>query len=180
MTVIRTLAALGLAVLSLREASLAYLVASYLTYWVGDIADGALARRTGQETRTGAVLDITSDRLCTTTAAAAFIVVDPAVALPIGIFLAQFCILDTMLTLGFLPFGVLSPNYFYLADEHLYRLNWSAWAKATNTSSVVIACLLGWYPLAAAIAAGFAMAKVYSLWRMTRLMRRLAVAGTVS
>ena len=38
------------------------LVAAYAVYWVGDIADGWAARRLGQETRAGAVLDIVSDR----------------------------------------------------------------------------------------------------------------------
>ena len=38
---------------------------AYAVYWVGDIADGWAARRLGQETRAGAVLDIVSDRACT-------------------------------------------------------------------------------------------------------------------
>ena len=46
-------------------ATCALLALAYAVYWVGDILDGWSARRLGQETRLGAVLDIVSDRACT-------------------------------------------------------------------------------------------------------------------
>ncbi|CAG7656805.1 CDP-alcohol phosphatidyltransferase family protein [Actinacidiphila bryophytorum] len=52
-TLVRTAAAVSLATTAITTRSTALLVAAYLTYWAGDIPDGLLARRLGQETRVG-------------------------------------------------------------------------------------------------------------------------------
>lgn len=57
-TAVRTCAAMALAVPAVAVASVPLAASAYLTYWVGDIADGMAARRLRQETRAGAVLDI--------------------------------------------------------------------------------------------------------------------------
>ena len=72
-TVVRTILGIGFGVIALAQHSLGWLVAAYLTYWAGDILDGIVARRRGEETIIGAVFDVVCDRACTTVAAAAFV-----------------------------------------------------------------------------------------------------------
>jgi CDP-diacylglycerol--glycerol-3-phosphate 3-phosphatidyltransferase len=151
-TLARTVAATVLALLALGHGSLRLLVAAYLVYWVGDILDGHVARALGQETRIGAVFDIVSDRTCTTLCAAAFVVVSPQVLVPITVFLVQFCVVDTMLSLTFLCFPIKGPNDFHQVDRTLHRWNWSPAAKALNTSVVVLLSVAG-MPLAATVCA---------------------------
>ena len=159
-----------LAVLALHQESVTLLVAAYLTYWIGDMLDGFTARRLDQETRIGAVLDIICDRANTTLCAAAFIVVQPDVVVPVGIFLVQFCVIDFMLSLSFLYFPIKGPNDFHLVDGPLYRWNWSPPAKAVNTSVVILLCLVGLPWVAAAVALAVGAAKVASLVRLRRIM----------
>lgn len=149
-TLARTVAAAVLALLSLGQGSLRLLIAAYLVYWVGDMLDGAVARTLGQETRIGAVLDIVSDRTCTTLCAAAFIMTSPQVLPPMAVFLVQFCVVDTMLSLTFLYLPIKSPNDFHQVDRTLHRWNWSPAAKALNTSVVVLLSVAG-MPLAATV-----------------------------
>jgi len=59
---------------------------------------------------------VVCDRVDTLLPAGAFISAYPRVAGPILVFLVQFAILDTMLTLAFLLWpGVISPNYLVVA-----------------------------------------------------------------
>jgi CDP-diacylglycerol--glycerol-3-phosphate 3-phosphatidyltransferase len=146
------------------------LVVGYLVYWVGDMADGAVARWRGETTRHGAVLDIVSDRACTTMLAVVFVGLHPETAVPLTLFLVQFCVLDTMLSLGFLHWDVDSPNDMHLVDRLLYRLNWSPPAKALNTAAVVLLVLSGAPVLASAAALAVAGVKVWSLLRTVRLL----------
>ncbi len=166
-TVLRTVAGMTLAIWSLAAGSMALLVAAYATYWLGDILDGVVARALNQETVIGAVFDVICDRANTTLAAAAFVALRPESAAPIIAFLVQFCVLDTMLTLAFLYFpGIISPNYFGRVDGPIYRYNWSAPAKAANTSVVVLLCLvhLPWPALAWAL-----LMTAVKLWSLVRL-----------
>lgn len=162
-TLIRTVAATVLAVIAVSHDSLRVLIAAYLVYWLGDMLDGKVARTLHQETRIGAVFDIISDRTCTTLCAAAFILQFPEALLPITVFLIQFCVIDTMLSLTFLCFPIKSPNYFYLVDRTLYRLNWSTVAKSLNTSVVVLLSLTGFVLAATAFAVVILGMKVWSI-----------------
>jgi hypothetical protein len=56
-TALRTLGTVVLWGMALVQSDEWLLLAALLCYWVGDIADGLLARLTGTETRTGAALD---------------------------------------------------------------------------------------------------------------------------
>lgn len=168
-TLVRTVVSVVLAVFALVGASIPLLIAAYAVYWVGDMADGWSARRLDQETRLGAVFDIISDRACTILCAAAFIRIEPDVAVPMAVFLVQFAVLDTMLTLGFLYWQVLGPNDMHLVDRTIYRWNWSPPAKAVNTSVVVLLCLVGWPIAATVVAAGVGALKGWSLVRMRGL-----------
>src|SRR5699024_2024891 len=76
-TVVRTVGAVVVAGLALAWAVPWMLVVAYGIYWVGDMLDGFLARRLGQETRLGAVLDIVSDRACTSVLCSGVVVTYP-------------------------------------------------------------------------------------------------------
>ena len=175
-TVVRTILGIGFGVIALAQHSLGWLVAAYLTYWAGDILDGIVARRRGEETIIGAVFDVVCDRACTTVAAAAFVAIEPSVAPAIGVFLVQFCMLDTLLTLAFLyaP-GVISPNYFYRVDGPTYRWNWSPAAKAANTSFVVLLCLAGLLWSSAFILVATAWALLMMVLKVVSVRRVLAI-----
>ncbi|HEX2145742.1 MAG TPA: CDP-alcohol phosphatidyltransferase family protein [Glycomyces sp.] len=169
-TLVRTVVSMALAVPAITEASVRLAVAAYLVYWVGDILDGLLARRLGQETRVGAVFDILSDRACTSLCVAALLVLRPDMALPLTIFLVQFMVLDCMLSLAFLRWPLLSPNYFYEVHRGVYQWNWSPPAKALNTGGLVVLVLVSPSPLwPAALGLAVAAVKVGSLVAVARL-----------
>ncbi len=168
-TVVRTVAAVALGIAALLQRSPELLVVAYATYWIGDMLDGWSARRLGQETRIGAVLDILSDRACTAVLAGAFLVLQPDAAVPMAVFLLQFMVLDCVLSLAFLGWPIKGPNDFHLVDRLVYRLNWSPPAKALNTSAVVLAMLLGWVAVALIIGVGLCVLKAWSARRVLTL-----------
>jgi phosphatidylglycerophosphate synthase len=168
-TAVRTAGSFGLAAAALSHRSAALLVAAYLVYWIGDILDGLAARALGQETRTGAVFDIVADRACTSACAAALVVLRPATALPVAVFLVQFMVVDQLLSLMFLRWPLLGPNYFARVDRRVYRWNWSPPAKALNTAAVVVLAIVAPATAAVAFALGGAAVKVVSLVWVARL-----------
>ncbi|MBQ1039233.1 CDP-alcohol phosphatidyltransferase family protein [Micromonospora sp. C81] len=162
-TAVRTAISVALAVAALTHRSVHLLVAAYLIYWIGDILDGAAARALGQETRTGAVFDIVADRACTSACAAALVVLRPDTALPVAVFLVQFMVIDQLLSLMFLRWPLLSPNYFASVDRRIYLWNWSPPAKALNTAAVVILAIVAPTAVAVTFALAVAAVKVVSL-----------------
>ncbi len=168
----RTVLAVAVGVLASTRHSLALLALAYAVYWLGDVLDGQVARRTGTETRQGAVLDILCDRASCGLLAATYLALQPAAALPIGVFLLQFMVVDCVLSLGFLRWPILSPNYFAQVDRRLYLWNWSPVAKATNTAALILLVSLGEYGPALALAFGQLLLKTASLVRLTRLLAR--------
>ncbi len=169
-SIVRTAVSIPGSLLALHESSWVWLVAAYIVYWVGDMGDGWVARRMDEETVVGAVLDIVCDRACTTLAAAAFVHLAPDAAVPLAVFLLQFCVVDAMLSLAFLPFGLRSPNDFFLVDRRLHALNWSPPAKALNTSLVVLACIVGAHVTATVIALALLVVKSLSLHRLLAVL----------
>jgi phosphatidylglycerophosphate synthase len=169
-TVARTVAAVVLGCVAITTGDLRLLAAAYAAYWLGDMADGWSARRLGQETRAGAVLDIVSDRACTSVLAAGFVVAVPAALPVVVVFLLSFMVLDTMLSLAFLCWPVLGPNYFQAVDRRVWQLNWSPTAKAVNTAGVVGALALGQYAVALAVALLVLAVKLWSARRVVRLL----------
>ncbi len=168
-TAVRTVASLALAVTAAAQHSWSLLLAAYLVYWAGDIADGALARHLGQETRLGAVLDVVCDRINCTSCAVALLLFVPA-PLPVTVFLVQFVVVDLALSLLPLRWPLLSPNYFHLVDPLVHTLNWHPVAKATNTGLLVL--LLVVVPdqrVAGTVAVAVLVVKVFSLRRVRRL-----------
>jgi phosphatidylglycerophosphate synthase len=168
-TVTRTVAAVVLGVAALVHHSPGILVGAYAVYWAGDMLDGWSARRLGQETRIGAVLDIICDRACMAVLAGAYLALRPAAAVPMGVFLLQFMVLDCVLSLAFLGWAIKSPNDFHVVDPLVYRLNWSPPAKALNTSAVVLAMLLGQMVVALALGLALIVLKSWSARRVLTL-----------
>jgi phosphatidylglycerophosphate synthase len=175
-TLVRTVLAMLIATVAFRTGDLGWLVGGYAAYWIGDMADGAAARLRNEETITGAVFDIVCDRACCFLLAAAFMATYPHVIGPLAIFLIQFGVLDTMLSLAFLLWpDCISPNYFYRIDQQIWVWNWSKVAKAFNTASVVISLVIGswfhvmWLPYCVALAA--VVVKVGSLGRLLGIIR---------
>ncbi|WP_343974817.1 CDP-alcohol phosphatidyltransferase family protein [Kribbella koreensis] len=175
-TLARTVLAMLIATVAFATGDLAWLIAGYAAYWIGDIADGAVARHRDEETIAGAVFDIVCDRACCFLLAAAFMATYPTVIGPLAIFLIQFGVLDTMLSLAFLLWpDCISPNYFYRIDRHIYRWNWSKVAKALNTGAVVVSLLIAsfidaaWLPYEVALAG--VVVKVVSLERLVAIVR---------
>ncbi len=168
----RTLGAVGLAAAALATQSLGLLAVAYLVYWVLDVADGAVARRFDHETRLGAVFDITADRASSVLCIAALLALRPNLAVPLAIYVVEFAVVDTMLSLGFLAFAVRGPNDMHLVDATLWRWNWSPPAKAVNTASIVVLCLLGRPVLASGCAIAVLVLKLWSSLRLRAVLIR--------
>jgi phosphatidylglycerophosphate synthase len=171
-TLVRTVLAVALGLVGVASGDLAVLAVAYAVYWVGDILDGWAARRLGQETRLGAVLDIVSDRACTSVLCAGLVAHVGGVVPVAVVFLLSFMVLDTMLSLAFLCWPLVSPNEFHLVDRQVWRLNWSPPAKALNSAAVVLAVVLGLPGPALAIAAAVLGVKVLSAGRVLALLER--------
>jgi CDP-diacylglycerol--glycerol-3-phosphate 3-phosphatidyltransferase len=169
-TLARTAAAVAVGVAALAAGSMALIAVAYGIYWLGDMLDGWSARRLGQETRAGAILDIVSDRVCTAVLCMGLVSLVPGIAVVVVVFLLSFMVLDTMLSLAFLCWPIAGPNYFYEVDRRVWRWNWSPPAKAANTAGVIIAVVAGLH----AVALGIALAVVaVKLWSVTVVARRL-------
>ena len=169
-TVVRTLASVVLGLAGITQGSLALLLWGLGVYWIGDMADGALARLLDRETRVGAVADILSDRLCSAVFYCGLLTVLPDMAVPIGIYLVNFMLVDMLLSLAFLAWPLSSPNYFYLVDRTLFLLNWSKVGKALNSALIALLMILTelvW--LSAGIALVVLGVKIGSLVRLSRL-----------
>ncbi len=170
-TLLRTIVAVPLGVWAVATGHVVPLVIGYVVYWLGDMADGWTARRFGQETRIGAVLDIICDRACTAVLCAGLVVLRPELWLVAAVFLLSFMMIDTMLSLAFLCWPIVSPNHFDTVDRATYAWNWSPLAKATNTSAVIITAVAGWVVVASVIALAVLAVKLWSVRRVARLIR---------
>lgn len=169
-TLVRTVAAVVLAAWAAYDDSLTLLVASLVTYWIGDMADGFYARVRGCETRIGAVLDILCDRFN----AAAFYVglawLQPDLSPAIFVYLAEFMVIDCFLSIAFLAWPVRSPNYFFVIDRPIWLWNWSKPAKAINSALFAVLLLVtGWMWVGLVIASALLVLKCVSLARLARI-----------
>lgn len=141
-TLARTVGTVVVGALGAQEQSLTLLLSALAIYWIGDIADGAVARLTHSETRIGATLDIMCDRISAAIFYVGFAWYDPTMIVAVGIYLAEFMVVDMYLSLAFLAWPVSSPNYFYLVNRRLWQWNWSKGGKAIN--SALFALLMVW------------------------------------
>jgi CDP-diacylglycerol--glycerol-3-phosphate 3-phosphatidyltransferase len=169
-TLVRTVAAVAVAGVAVQEGSLTLLVVSLAVYWVGDMLDGLVARLMRCETRTGAVLDILSDRLCAATFYLGLAWLSPELVLPVLIYLAEFMVVDAYLSLAFLAWPIRSPNYFHVVDRTLWLWNWSKPGKAVNSAIFAVLLLVtGSVWLGVATATALLVVKSASLVRLVRL-----------
>jgi len=169
-TFVRTLASAVLSSVAASQHSRGLLIVGLVVYWVGDTLDGQVARRTGCETRIGALVDIFSDRLC----AAAFYVglawLSPHLGPAVFVYLFEFMTIDCFLSTSFVYWPIRSTNYFYVIDEKLWRWNWSHPGKAANSGLFAILLLLtGSVWLGLAIAVALLALKCLSLARLIRI-----------
>lgn len=169
-TVVRTTVALALIVAAIGRGAPLLLYAGLAAHWVGDMADGLLARRTGTETRTGALLDVVADRVCVSAFFFAYLGTHHRMLVPGALFLLTYSLVDTMLSLGFLGWPLLSPNYFSLVHRRLYLLNWSPLAKTANATLLVVVMVTTGSWLACVILGAAQLAvKTYSTVLLARL-----------
>ncbi len=141
-TLLRTLLCVGFAMASIVFSSGWLLLFALIAYWVGDVADGWIARRRDEETLTGAVLDICADRLCVAVVYLGFVAGHPEFAVALGVYLVEFMLVDSVLSLAFLRWPVAGPNYFGRVDRIVWLLNW--WPPAKVVNSAVPALLSVW------------------------------------
>jgi CDP-diacylglycerol---glycerol-3-phosphate 3-phosphatidyltransferase len=176
-TFVRTAASVVLAAFAASQGDKTLLVIALLVHWVGDSLDGQVARMFDCETRTGAVLDIMSDRLC----AAAFYIglawLEPDLGPAIFVYLAEFMVVDGFLSMAFLAWPITSPNYFYVIDHKLWLLNWSHPGKALNSGLFAILLLVtGWMWVGLAIAVALLVHKSISLVKLMKLGQPISSA----
>lgn len=169
-TAARTIIAVALGTVGLADGDLQLLAIAYGIYWVGDMLDGWSARRLDQETRLGAVFDIVSDRACTSVLCCGLVAHLGGITPVAVVFLLSFMVLDTMLSLAFLYWPIVSPNDFHRVDKQVWALNWSPAAKAANTALVVGAVVIGLNAAALAIALIIVAIKLWSAARVIRLL----------
>ena len=173
-TLVRTVLAVTLGSIAVASGDLMLLAVAYGVFWAGDIADGWSARKLGQETRAGAVFDIVCDRACTGILCVGLVASVPSALPVVVVFVLSFMVLDSMLSMAFLCWPVLSPNYFHVVDRRVWQLNWSPLAKAANTAGVVGALALELFSVAFAVAVVVLGVK---LWSARRVIRLLAAEG---
>ena len=187
-TLVRAVAGLALFAVAAARGSEALNFTGLAVYWVLDIADGAVARALGQETRLGAQLDILADRLLCFFFYFNYMSWHPGVIVPVSLFMFQFAFLDHFLSNQFIRWPILSPNYFHAVDRVVWALNWTGPAKVVN-GALMLCLLVGAQAVWVASAFSIVMmgVKVYSIRRlgrlpppedeMARLSRRPRLAG---
>jgi CDP-diacylglycerol--glycerol-3-phosphate 3-phosphatidyltransferase len=137
-------------------------------HWLGDLLDGKWARLAKQETILGAEIDIIADRVETLFFYVNFLRFQPALYLPVAVYLVDFAFVDFYLSYQFVKYDIISPNYFYEVDRTVYILNFSPLGKFCN--STVVTLTLIFLPRLQLMALAFACAliavKVYSIKRL--------------
>ncbi len=169
-TFVRTFLAVGIAIVAIIHHDQQLLLVALLCYWVGDIADGIVARKMQCEMRSGALLDIVADRLCVAVIYLGYGFMHPDMLGAIGVYLVEFMFIDGFLSLTFLFWPLLSPNYFYLVDKRIFDLNWSPLGKVVNSSLFLLATLFVGSPLLSLVIVAIVTGvKLYSLRRLYQI-----------
>ena len=148
-------------------------------HWLGDVLDGALARKARQETILGAEIDIIADRVEVLFFYANFLRFHPGVAAAAAVYVVDFAFVDFYLSYQFLKFGLISPNYFGRVDRRVYLLNFSPGGKFVNSTVVTLLLIFlpAWQAAAAVLAGGLNAVKSYSIGRLIRLRPEKAIAS---
>ncbi len=169
-TFVRTAITLGICLYGIYAESMAWLIAGLVSHWIGDSIDGEWARWFDCETRIGSVMDMVCDRLACACIYLGIAVLEPSMTLPVGVYLFEFMVVDSFLSLAFLAWPIRSPNYFYVVDRRIYLWNWSRLGKAANSGLFAIMLLVtGWWWLGLVVALGLLTLKCVSLHWLMRL-----------
>lgn len=164
LTLIRLIGSLIFFWLALRHQEETYNFIGLAIHWLGDVADGVIARRFKQETILGAEIDIIADRVESTFFFVNFLFFHPHLYLPVLVYLVNFAFVDFYLSYQFIKFDIISPNYFYKVDRTVYRWNFSPAGKFFN--STIVPLLLIFIPrlqiLALVLALGLIGIKTFS------------------
>ena len=102
----------------------------------------------------------------------------PDAWLVVAVFLVSFAVVDTMLSLSFLPWDLLGPNDFHRVDRAVWMLNWSPAAKVVNTAGVAALVLFGAYAAALVLALVVLGVKVWSGARVACLLEPAPLRGS--
>jgi CDP-diacylglycerol--glycerol-3-phosphate 3-phosphatidyltransferase len=177
-TLLRMVASLSFFVLAMVERNPTYNYIGLTIHWGGDILDGFLARRFGQETVFGAEIDIIADRVETLAFFIVLLSFRPGLLVPVIIYTVNFALVDFYLSFQFVKYDIISPNYFYKVDRLVYLLNYTRFAKFCNSSLVVLLMLFlpGYHVVPATIACiliGVKMLSIYMLSRHTCPAKRV-------
>ncbi|GAB2674330.1 CDP-alcohol phosphatidyltransferase family protein [Thalassiella azotivora] len=163
-TLVRTVVALALSAAAVSAGSQALLLAGLVVYWAGDVLDGLVARRLGQETRGGALLDVISDRACSVAFWVPWAVWHPELAWAVALYVLEFAVVDAVLSVAWLSWPLVSCNYVDRALPLVHRLNWWPPAKVVNTAGLVLLAVLWPQPvLAVVFVVAVGVVKVVSL-----------------
>lgn len=167
-TMVRTVVCVGLAMAAFAGHGQSLLLVALIVHWVADSADGIVARLRDEETITGAVLDITADRVVVAAIYLGFVAQRPEFAWALGVYLVEFMFVDAALSLAFLRWPISGPDFFHLVDRLIWRLNWFRPAKAVNSALVAVLCVLVGSPaLALAVAVALLILKSLCLVRVS-------------
>ena len=148
-------------------------------HWLGDVLDGALARKARQETVLGAEIDIIADRVEVLFFYVNFLHFHPGVAVAAAVYVLDFAFVDFYLSYQFIKFDLISPNYFGRVDRRVYLLNYSPGGKFMNSTVVTLLLIFlpAWQAAAAVLAGGLIAVKVYSIRRLARIRPGKARTG---
>ena len=169
-TTVRMILGTAAFAIALIERSMEWNLIGLAIYWSLDIADGFLARKLNQETLFGAQYDILVDRIQVAFFYLVYASFYPEKIWVIALFLLQFMVFDHYLSNQFLRYKIISPNYFYRVDKHVFNLLWSPIGKALNTGLVTLLILLVPTIIPALIATlGLIGIRVYCIVRMMQV-----------
>lgn len=134
-TVVRAVVGLGLLALATMSLSAGFLAAAVLVCWLGDMADGAVARGFRCESVLGAQLDSYADRVVAFAVLLASVFVahgEPALTTASVVCWVQFGLVDQFMSSQFLRFGLWTSDEFHLVSAGVWRLNFAPPAKAIS------------------------------------------------
>ena len=115
-------------------------------------------------------LDIMCDRISAGVFYVGFAWYDPSMIVPVGIYLAEFMVIDLYLSLAFTAWPVSSPNYFHLIDRRIFAWNWSKAGKALNSGLFALLMIWTREPWLVGIIAGVLLG--LKLMSLTWLLKR--------
>ncbi|HDJ22617.1 MAG TPA: CDP-alcohol phosphatidyltransferase family protein [Candidatus Aminicenantes bacterium] len=169
-TLLRLGASLAFFTLALLERNETYNFIGLALHWLGDVADGFVARRFHQETILGAEIDIIADRVEFLFFFINFLFFHPQLYLPIIVYLLDFAFVDFYLSYQFIKFDLISPNYFYKVDKNVYRFNYSPAGKFANSTIVplLLIFLPRWWIIALVWALGLIGLKLFSFYLLNK------------